>query len=55
MRYPTMRWNRIIRMGATGALGMLLTALALASPPGHRHLKHKKGKVISSTEAQAAI
>jgi murein DD-endopeptidase MepM/ murein hydrolase activator NlpD len=50
-----MRTNHRMKVGALGLVGMLLTPTVLAAPPGHRHTKHKKGKVISSSEAQAAI
>lgn len=50
-----MRRNQNMGVGAAGIVCMLLTLTGLAAPPHHRNAKHKKGKVISSSEAQRAI
>jgi murein DD-endopeptidase MepM/ murein hydrolase activator NlpD len=50
-----MCWKPMMRVRMAAMLGMLLGMGAHAAPPGHGHARHKKGKVISSTEAHAAI
>lgn len=50
-----MRLNQPIRVGALGMACLLFALSGFAAPPRHRNAKHKKGRVISHTEAQAAI
>ena len=47
--------SHIISALALGMLSLLLTLNGFAAPPGRRHAKHSKGKVISHNEAWAAI
>ncbi len=50
-----MRWNHIIRVAAVGMLFTLLTVVGFSAPPRHHRAKKRKGSVISSSQARAAI